>query len=258
MGGFLTMIGFWGLIVSIIWFTRTFAKKRRKRNPIIGLIGCFVLFVIGCLLLADSNDKGSETSKKIKTEKKQLAQPPKKDLKTKENYFPLAVGNKQTYRLLSNGTDTDAVPSNAITEKYEWRSRKVFKEVDGKEKKWFVYFDKELRKYSVPPESDDSDYIIVLQEPLEVGHSWSATSYTTRSTYKCEIVSVNTEIGVPAGRFYNCIKVAFSMSLDNDPPFATGYLVYAPKVGLVKMVMLVPIRKVKVTKILTRYTVKEK
>ncbi|MCK4307222.1 hypothetical protein KAW50_03230 [candidate division WOR-3 bacterium] len=73
MGGFLTVIGFIGIIASFVWLIVAFAKKKRKKNPLISLIGCLVLLVIGGALLP-IDDKGSETFKKIKTEKKQPAQ----------------------------------------------------------------------------------------------------------------------------------------------------------------------------------------
>lgn len=69
MGGFLAGVGVIGIIVSIIWLIVAFAKKRRKRNPLIGLIGCFVLLVIGgALLPTDSDDRGSERDKEISQE----------------------------------------------------------------------------------------------------------------------------------------------------------------------------------------------
>ena len=42
------IIGFLGLITSIIWLIVAFTKKRPKRNPAIILIICWLLMIIGC------------------------------------------------------------------------------------------------------------------------------------------------------------------------------------------------------------------
>jgi len=64
---------------------------------------------------------------------------------------------------------------------------------------------------------------IILKTPLEVGNSWSGDDGDR------EIVAVDQEVKVPAGTFYQVIKIKISYQ-DSDN---TRYEYYAPNIGLI-------------------------
>lgn len=65
---------------------------------------------------------------------------------------------------------------------------------------------------------------IILKAPLEVGNNWS------NNDQEREIVALDQEVKVPAGTFYQVIKIKISYQ-DSDN---TGYDYYAPNIGLIK------------------------
>ncbi len=65
---------------------------------------------------------------------------------------------------------------------------------------------------------------IILKAPLEVGNSWSSNDQER------EIVAVDQEVKVPAGTFYQVIKIKITYQDSNN----TGYEYYAPNIGLIK------------------------
>ncbi len=65
---------------------------------------------------------------------------------------------------------------------------------------------------------------IILKAPLEVGKSWSSNDQER------EIVSIDQEVKVPAGTFYQVVRVKITYQDSNN----TGYEYYAPNIGLIK------------------------
>ncbi len=65
---------------------------------------------------------------------------------------------------------------------------------------------------------------IILKAPLEVGKSWSSNDGDR------EIIAVDQKVKVPAGTFYQVVKIKISYQDSNN----TGYEYYAPNIGLIK------------------------
>jgi len=65
---------------------------------------------------------------------------------------------------------------------------------------------------------------IILKAPLEVGNSWSSNDQER------EIVAVDQEVKVPAGTFYQVIKIKITYQDSNN----TGYEYYGPNIGLIR------------------------
>lgn len=65
---------------------------------------------------------------------------------------------------------------------------------------------------------------ILLMAPLEEGNNWKSNNQER------EIVAVDQKVKVPAGIFYDVVKVKISYKDSNN----TGYDYYAPNIGLIK------------------------
>ncbi|MFW6027131.1 MAG: hypothetical protein ACOCRX_12420, partial [Candidatus Woesearchaeota archaeon] len=72
-------------------------------------------------------------------------------------------------------------------------------------------------------ENEDKNDII-LKAPLEVGNSWSSNKKNR------EIVAVDQKVKVPAGTFYQVVKIKISHQDSEN----TGYDYFAPNIGLIK------------------------
>lgn len=123
-------------------------------------------------------------------------------------YFPLAVGNRWTYR--AKGGDADAV------EEVEIRGVK-----DGQ------YSDNRGRLLWVNPDGLRDQSRVILRSPVEVGRSWSVV-LGPDTTEHWHIASVGQPCSVPAGHFPDCVEVEsriwpkVDVELVNRITFAAG------------------------------------
>ncbi len=72
-------------------------------------------------------------------------------------------------------------------------------------------------------ENEEKDEVI-LKAPIEVGNSWNSNDQER------EIVAVDQEIKIPAGTFYQVVKVKTTYQDSNND----GYEYFAPNIGLIK------------------------
>jgi hypothetical protein len=76
----------------------------------------------------------------------------------------------------------------------------------------------------IPDIRNKNEGHIILQTPLKVGHSWQ------NENEKREIVANNAKVMVPAGTFYQVVKIKIS-HFDSDN---ISYNYFAPNIGLIK------------------------
>lgn len=127
--------------------------------------------------------------------------------------FPLAIGNRWTYRVQFMGAKqllSVSIVSGGQGEFVDNRGQHYFFDHAG------------LR--------DDKRYL--LKDPMELGRKWSAVvSLTESESY--EVVGIGETIEIPAGHFNGCVRV------EGRSPGGQGIQVaeqvYCPQVGLVRV-----------------------
>jgi hypothetical protein len=129
-------------------------------------------------------------------------------------YFPLAVGNRWTYR--TTGGDTTAV------EEVEIRGVK-----DGQ------YADNRGRFLWVSPDGLRDQSRVILRSPVEVGRSWSVV-LGPDSVEHWRIDSVGQPCTVPAGPFADCVDVESRISPKAGVQLV-NHITFAAGVGVVKI-----------------------
>ncbi len=166
-----------------------------RRSPLLALIGLLAVtsLGVGCATTRSTPQRPSG--------------PPAAKL------FPLAIGNRWTYRVQFMGAKqllSVSIVSGGQGEFVDNRGQHYFFDHAG------------LR--------DDKRYL--LREPLELGKKWSAVVSLTESE-GYEVVGVGETIEVPAGHFVGCVRV------EGRSPGGQGVQlaeqVYCPDVGLVRV-----------------------
>jgi hypothetical protein len=142
---------------------------------------------------------------------------------TLETYFPLSVGNKWVWQETCSTSTSCSTYTDSfyIAEKYSWNGKNVYRaegRIMGLVGDRAVYYGKDLRVYSNPPEQDSTSYSVILQEPIEKGHTWKD------GFCDYEIISIDATKTVSAGTFKKCIRVSFQTD---------GYFFCAQNVGLI-------------------------
>lgn len=131
------------------------------------------------------------------------------------DYYPLAVGRSWTYRITPAPPD---MPEGEIA---------VVSEQDG-------LFALNVGGHLGARATSITDGTRnLLEEPLEVGHSWVAVPAPS-VVERYSIVAVDAEMKVPAGLFRNCVQVQIEQdvtSRDGVKGRLVGVWTYAPGVG---------------------------
>ena len=152
-----------------------------------------------------------------------------------DDYFPLAVGNTWTYKVVNEG-------QNPLTEGFEMQySISGTQEVGGRntyimslESSRAFYFSDSSGVYLAGWEFEPYEFIgveppeLILRYPIHKGYTWQSPDQ--RYTYT--ILSVAESVSTPAGTFANCVKVEEQFNGDGIGP---EIKYYAPGVGLVKV-----------------------
>ena len=101
---------------------------------------------------------------------------------------------------------------------------KIYKFADNEIRE--VYSQGEFYKEDniIPDIKNKNEGPIILQTPLKVGHSWK------NENEKREIVATNAKVKVPAGTFYQVVKIKISHFDSNN----ISYNYFAPNIGLIK------------------------
>jgi hypothetical protein len=128
-------------------------------------------------------------------------------------FYPLAVGNRWTYRL------------NGIANK------QVTVEILGQEEGYFVDNQKGQLAVDAYGLRDAKRYL--LRGPLEVGHSWTNV-VSVSSTERYRIIGVGVTCQAPAGTFQGCVQVEGRNRMDANATLVNT-MSFAPGVGIVRL-----------------------
>lgn len=135
-----------------------------------------------------------------------------------KDYYPLAIGNKWTYR-------GEPHPEDVHIE--------IVKVDDG------FFIDNNEPPSRLQPRSSgifDGDRFL-LEDPLEVGHTWMAVP-SVAAVERYEIVATDLRVQTPAGSFSNCVRVKAEVpgrTPAGDKMKLIMNWTYAPRVGLVRL-----------------------
>jgi hypothetical protein len=129
--------------------------------------------------------------------------------------FPLAVGNRWSYRVSFLGASQDLTVSIVGGDGY------IFQDSRGQR---FRVDSGGLR--------DDQRYLLHL--PLDRGQKWSAVIDIAHTEFY-EVVDVGTTTEVPAGSFAGCVRIQAS-TRESPQHILIAEQTYCPNVGLVRVV----------------------
>ncbi len=134
-----------------------------------------------------------------------------------KDYFPLRVGHTWIYQI-----------------SYGKGVRQKVEKIKIVKRKGNTFYDNTSAFFTYTPQGVRANEVrYLLKYPLKVGNRWlSVTGITDIERY--EIISVNSEVSVPAGTFKNCIVVRSKKRINPKLTLVAEH-VYAPKVGLVKL-----------------------
>ncbi|WP_307734737.1 hypothetical protein [Pyxidicoccus parkwayensis] len=128
-------------------------------------------------------------------------------------FYPLAVGNRWTYRL------------NGIANK------QVTVEILGQEEGYFVDNQKGRLAVDAYGLRDDKRYL--LRGPLEEGHTWTNV-VSVSSTERYRILGAGVTCQAPAGTFQGCVQVEGRNRMDANTTLVNT-MSFAPGVGIVRL-----------------------
>lgn len=128
-------------------------------------------------------------------------------------YYPLAVGNRWTYRL--NGKS----------------DKQVTVEILGQENGYFT--DNQNGRLAVDAYGLRDDKRYLLRGPLEEGHTWTNV-VSVSSTERYRIVGVGVTCQAPAGTFQGCVRVEGRNRMDANTSLVNT-MTFAPGVGIVRL-----------------------
>lgn len=129
--------------------------------------------------------------------------------------FPLAVGNRWSYRVSFLGATQDLTVSIVGT--------------DG-----FVFQDSRGQRFRVDHDGLRDDQRYLLRTPIDRGTKWSAVIDITHSEHY-QIDEVGLSVEVPAGGFAGCVRVQ-ARTLESAQHILMAEQTYCPGVGLVRVV----------------------
>jgi hypothetical protein len=134
--------------------------------------------------------------------------------------FPLAVGNRWSYRVSFLGATQDLTVSIVSS--------------DG-----LVFQDSRGQRFRVDREGLRDDQRYLLRQPLDRGTKWSAVIDITHTEYY-RIEEVGLSVEVPAGGFGGCVRVEASTP-ESPQRLLVAEQTYCPGVGLVSVVTYVTV-----------------
>ncbi len=158
------------------------------------MLGALALGWGGCAKHVEAEDKPPETAKLTE-------------------YYPLAVGNRWTYKV--NGRNDRPVEV------------KILKEEDG------FYHDNQGGQLMVDTFGIRDQKRYLLRGPVEQGRTWSNV-VSVSSTERYQIVQAGIPCQAPAGSFENCVLVEARNRVDADTTLINT-LTFAPGVGIVSI-----------------------
>lgn len=129
--------------------------------------------------------------------------------------FPLAVGNRWTYRVRFLGADETLTVAL----------------VSGKEG---IFVDDRGRRYQEDRSGLRDDQRYLLREPLEPGKGWSSV-ISIESTEHYRVAAIGETVSVPAGRFEGCVEIEGRTPAGPDRA-QLALQSYCPGVGLARVV----------------------
>jgi len=129
-------------------------------------------------------------------------------------YFPLAVGNRWSYRATGGGAET--------VEQVEIRGVK-----DGQ------YQDNRGRTFWVSPDGLRDQSRVLLRGPVEAGRTWTVR-LGPDAVEHWRIVSVAEPCSVPAGRFADCVQVESRTAAAGGAELVNR-ITFAAQVGIVQI-----------------------
>nr|WP_225937869.1 hypothetical protein [Myxococcus sp. RHSTA-1-4] len=141
------------------------------------------------------------------------AQPRARTTGDVSQYYPLAVGNRWTYRV--NGRDDKPV------------SVEILKEEDG------YFHDSQGGQLAVDAYGLRDPKRYLLRAPVEAGHSWTNV-VSVSSTERYRILEAGVRCESPAGTFDNCVQVEGRNRIDEKATLINTQT-FAPGVGMVRM-----------------------
>lgn len=128
-------------------------------------------------------------------------------------YYPLAVGNRWTYRV--NGREDKPV------------SVEILKEEGG------YFHDSQGGQLAVDAFGLRDPKRYLLRAPIEAGHAWTNV-VSVSSTERYRILEAGVRCEAPAGTFDGCVRVEGRNRIDADATLVNTQT-FAPGVGLVRM-----------------------
>lgn len=164
-------------------------------------------FGVGGLVLLATLLLGSGCSKKVEA----AARAPSPD--NVSQYYPLAVGNRWTYRL------------NGIAHKQV--TVEVLKEEDG------FFHDNQRGQLAVDAYGLRDAKRYLLRGPLQAGHSWTNV-VSVSSTERYRILEVGAPCEAPAGVFQGCVQVEGRNRMDANTTMVNT-MTFAPGVGIIRV-----------------------
>ncbi len=132
-------------------------------------------------------------------------------------YYPLAVGNRWTYRI--NGRDDKEVTVEILKEEAG-----VFHDNQGGQLSHDGYGLRDPKRY-------------LLRGPLKTGHAWTNV-VSVSSTERYRIVQAGESCQTPAGTFPHCVQVEGRNRVDAKATLVNT-MTFAPGVGVVRIEMAV-------------------
>ncbi len=132
-----------------------------------------------------------------------------------QQLFPLAVGNRWSYRVSFMGATQDLTVSIVSDDAQ-------------------VFVDSRGQRFHSGPDGLRDDHRYLLREPIAVGKHWTAIIDITQSeTYR--VTEVGSTADVPAGKFGGCVQVEASTA-QTPSHVLIAEQTYCPDVGLVRVV----------------------
>ncbi|MFZ5468338.1 MAG: hypothetical protein ACOZIN_02775 [Myxococcota bacterium] len=132
-------------------------------------------------------------------------------------YFPLAVGNRWTYAT-------------------QFLGQQVEEKVEIVQKDGGYYVDNQGNRITVDAYGVRDEKRYLLREPVEVGRAWSNV-VSVQSAEHYRVLQVGQECASPAGKFVGCVRVE-GRNRVKEGTTLVNELTFAPKVGLVSMVVV--------------------
>ena len=129
------------------------------------------------------------------------------------HYFPLAVGNRWSYRTSGSGAAVEVVEIRGVK--------------DGQ------YQDNKGRLLWVSPDGLRDQSRVLLRAPVETGRTWTVV-LGPDSVEHWRIASVGTPCAAPAGKFPDCVEVESRVS-PADGVQLLNHLTFAAGVGIVRI-----------------------